>query len=289
MAYGPSGQTRTLVPLGRDDEPTVSPDGTEVVVTTHTGPISRRDARWAPWRLSGTGTHLTLISLVDGSRQPLTHQVKGRFDTSPTWNRAGDGWVYFLRSGRLMRLLPRTDEVRHVPHGDGISQFVLEPGGKTAWVEASWCRPGDGCGGAWRLDLGSGAVKPHTFDPAVSGDLAWSPDGARLAYAPNACGFPSCPALYVQRWPDGRLRPVLEAPSSDGVPRAWTVYGTVGWQSGHQRVVLQTTRLAWAHDPYGKVEVLGQRILLVDPADGSSVPIGGRSERDQDFDVWLGE
>jgi hypothetical protein len=284
MAYGfESAQTRTLVAIGRADEPTVDPTGTAVVVSVYTGRITQPDLSWAQ---SGTGSHLVLINLDDGSRRALTRKVKGVFDTSPAWNRAGDGWVYFLRSERLLRVQPDTGQLQRVPHGNGISQFVLESGGKTAWVYSRWCFPGDGCGGEWRLNLVTGAVRPHTFRAVVGGDVTWSPDGTWVAYAPNACGVPSCPALYVQRWPDGRRHAVLEAPNANTVPQKWTVFGTVGWQPDNARVVLQTTRLSWADRPYGEVKLLGQRILLVDRTDGSSIAIGPRSVRDQDFDVW---
>jgi hypothetical protein len=279
MAYDlGTGKVRTLAPIGRDDQPTVNRAGTGVVVVTHTGRVTNPNT---PWLQSGTGSHLVLISLVDGSRRPLTQTVKGGFDSSPTWNRAGDGWIYFLRSGRLMRVRAGTGQVEPVPHGDGVSQYVLEPGGKTAWVSARWCGSPQ-C----RLNLVTGAAEPHSFQAAVGGDVAWSPDGAWLAYAPNMCGVPSCPSLYVQRWPDGRRRTILNAPQTDGVPKKWALFGVVGWQPDDERVVLQTTRLAWTARPGSKVKLLGQRILLVDRTDGRSRPIGPRSVWDRTFDVW---
>jgi hypothetical protein len=284
MAYGfATGQVQTLAPLDREDHPSVNRSGAVVVVVTHTGRATNSDT---PWIQSGTGSHLTLVNLADGSRRQLTPTVKGQFDVSPTWNRAGDGWIYFLRSERLMRVRSGTGQVEPVPHGHGISTFVLEPGGTTAWVYARWCFPGDGCGGEWRLNLITGAVEPHAFQTPVGGDLAWSPDGAWVAYAPNMCGVPSCPSLFIQRWPNGVRRTLLEAPRPDGVPTKWSVYGAVGWQPDDSRVVLQTTRLAWTAQPYSPVKLLGQRILLVDRTNGSWDAIGPRTVRDQDFDVW---
>jgi len=168
-----------------------------------------------------------------------------------------------------------------------MSQFVLEPGGHTAWVEAGWCdAPDSGCGGAWRLDLRSGHVVRHPFDPAVGGDLAWTADGAWLAYSENGCGVPTCPVLLIKRWPDGEPRGLLSMPPDEGTTATWHAFGQVGWHPDASIVVLQANRFSWNMAEAAEPLLLEQRILLVDTTDGSSTPIGPASADDLSFDVW---
>ena len=76
-----------------------------------------------PWIESGTASHLVMIDLTTGERQPLTAPTEGVLDHAPIWNRSGDGWVYFLRSGSavatgaLWRVDPSTGDLEQVPHG----------------------------------------------------------------------------------------------------------------------------------------------------------------------------
>jgi hypothetical protein len=281
------GKTRQLTTLQREDHPTVDATGTSVVVEQYTGTEDPRS-----WIQSGTASHLVLIDLTTGARRELTSQHSGVFDRQPSLNRSGDGWVYFLRSGpgvqtgALWRVDPGTGDVQQVPqgavqeapNGAGISQFVLEPGGESAWVQAGWCREaGQGCGGAFRLDLHTGAVTPHPFDPVMSGNLAWSNDGAWLAYSSNLGGAPGWPELTITPWPGGEPRTLLKM--SEGA----ALFGQVGWHPDGRTIVLQTRSNALSED---SEPTPWQRILLVDTEDGSSTPIGPASVSDQSFDVW---
>jgi len=189
MAYDlASGWTRQLVALGRDDRPTVDPTGISGVMETSTGPLTGPSS--AP---AGTASHLELIDLVSGVWSPLTPATEGVFDTRPVFNRAGDGWVYFLRSdsashgetAKLLRVDPNTGAVQAVL-GSGVGQFALEPGGLTALVYAGWCLADGSCGGAWRLDLSTGRFVVHPFDPVLEGALAWTADGSWFAHTQHA-------------------------------------------------------------------------------------------------------
>jgi hypothetical protein len=290
------GTTRELAKLQREDHPTVDATGTAVVLEQYTG---APDPAAQSWRETGTGSHLVLIDLTTGARRELTPEHSGFFDFEPSWNRSGDGWVYFLRSGpadkttpyvietpALWRVEPSTGDLQKVPQvpqgtvhesdkGASMLQFVLEPGGHTAWVEAGWCdAPESGCGGAWRLDLRSGHVVRHPFDPPVTVNLAWTPDGAWLAYSANLGGAPSWPELTITPWPIpanwGADMPGGKSRTPLRMPEGARSFGQVGWHPDGSSVVLQTN--------------IG--LLLVDITDGSTTQISPASADDQSFDVW---
>jgi hypothetical protein len=300
------GTTRELATLQREDHPTLDATGTAVVVEQYTG---APDPALQSWRETGTGSHLVLVDLTTGARRELTSEHPGVFDTQPAWNRSGDGWVYFLRSGpadttaELWRASPVTGEVRVVPHGavrqapadTGIRQFVLEPGGRTAWVQTELFIGETGQNqAAGRLDLATGVVTRHPFDP-IEGQfgVAWSPDGAWFAVTSNAGGVPQSAGLTIRRWPDGEGRGLMSRqPDTEGATWTWEVFGQVGWHPDDSAVVLRVTRLSWdtavevpRGAPTGPTPV-GTQILLVDATDGSSTPIGPASVDDQSFDVW---
>ena len=281
------GTTRQLTTLQREDHPTLDAAGTSVVVEQYTGTAAPR-----PWVTSGTASHLVQINLDTGGHGQLTETTEGVFDHAPIWNRPFDGWVYFIRSGpavetaALWRVDPATGNVGQVPlnavqeapNGAGISQFVLEPHGRAAWVQADWCDDTGACGGAHRLDLVNGTVSRHAFDPAVGGNLAWTPDGAWLAYSSNLGGAPGWPELTITPWPGGEPRTLLK------MPEGAALFGQVGWQPDGSVVVLQTRSSSSSEG--SETTQPEQRILLVDTTDGSSTPIGPSSVSDLSFDVW---
>jgi hypothetical protein len=309
------GTTRQLATLQREDHPTVDATGTSVVVEQYTG---TPDPALQSWRETGTGSHLVLIDLTTGARQELTTEHSGVFDRQPVWNRTGDGWVYFLRVGPavttmaswagadLWRVSPVTGDLQKVPHGavqqapadTGIRQFVLEPGGRTAWVQTDlFIETGGQNQAVGRLDLATGRVTRHPYDPGPDlgqgVSLAWSPDGAWFALTDNAGGVPPSAGLAIQRWPDGEARGLMSRqPDTEGATWTWEEFGQVGWHPDDSAVVLRVTRLSWdtavevpVGTPVGGTPV-GSRILLVDITDGSSTPIGPASVDDQSFDVW---
>ena len=159
-----SEQTRGLVVLGRDDHPTVDPAGAVVMVQTWTGPMIEAFAAHVP--VAGTGSHLESIDLATGARPALTPTSAEVFDTRPVGNRAGDGWVYFVRAGAaatgagagLMRVDPGTGDVQAVPHRSGVTRSPWSPAGRP---------PGCGPAGA----TSTGAVGP--------GGWTWPQGGSR--------------------------------------------------------------------------------------------------------------
>jgi hypothetical protein len=119
-----------------------------------------------------------LVDLATGASRSLTPEKAGVFDAA--------------EASGLWRVDPVGGDVEEVPGGTDVSQAVLEPGGRTAWVESSRCDDTGQCGGAWRLELETGTATRHPFDLTVGGDLAWTPDGSRLAASPT--GAASRPA-----------------------------------------------------------------------------------------------
>jgi hypothetical protein len=298
------GTTRELATLQREDHPAVDATGTAVVVEQYTGPP---DAALQSWRETGTGSHLVLIDLTTGARRELTAEHSGVFDRQPAWNRSGDGWVYFLRSGPavtradLWRVAPITGEVQKVPHGavrqapadTGIRRFVLEPGGRTAWVQTELFIGETGQNqAAGRLDLSTGRITRHRFDPVEDegGSLAWTPDGAWFAVTSNGGGVPGSASLTIKRWPNGEPRGLMstqpDTGTAEGATWTWQGFGQVGWHPDGNTVVLQVSRQSWNTATEPGPSLVGTQILLVDTADGSSSPIGPASVDDQSFDVW---
>jgi Tol biopolymer transport system component len=299
VAYGlDDGTTRQLTTLdGEDRTPTVDATGTSVVVANYPVPPNDPEPTNADHLVT---SHLVLVDLTTGERQPLTEQHEGVADQSPQWNRAGDGWVYFTRSDYntnrvgLWRVDPRTGEVEEVPNGAGVlaGAFAVEADGRHVradnpnWTDDTGTQH---AGMAWRLDLTTGSISLHPFDngePGSIGDVAWTPDGAWFAYTQDTCGYPPCPELLIQTWPDGTLRSLLR---EEATSTTLHLVGDVGWHPDGSIVVLQDTRLSWnsAEHPDGaEPDQVRQQILLVDTADGSSTPIGPTSDSDLSFDVW---
>jgi Tol biopolymer transport system component len=285
------GTTRELAPLEPGDYyPTVDVAGTSVVVASY-GEKPSPDAEYAP-------AHLVLVDLATGERRPLTERKDEVTDSDPQWNRAGDGWVYFLHgdphTAGLWRVDVNTGEVEEVLNGAGVfwGGFALEPGGGSIFVgsplcwfdKTSPCPSETGFPAEFtRLDLATGNVARHPFKGDSRwpiGDVAWTPDGAWFAHTQNR------DELLIKRWPDGTPRTLLTLPVYEGAT-TWHSFGDVGWHPDGSLVVLADSRLAYdSTQQYKYGQLRGRRILIVDTADGSAFPIGPASVQDLSFDVW---
>jgi hypothetical protein len=286
-----TGQTKELVPLGRDENPAVSPDGTQVVVERANGPW--RDPITNHW-LAKSGSRLVLINLIDGDETQLTPIVEGTRVQTPQWNRV-DGWLYYItstpgpekpRTNRLMRVRPDSGQIQRVPHGRGVTDFTLEPDGRHARVLTFWRWPNSPTrGGAWRLNLETGQTALHALHTYQSGDVAWAPSGNRVAITAN---FENG-GLSVAPWPDGWNPP----PDNDRWPAheiyhgpGLTTFGDLGWQPNASHVVLQSERGHMNAKLTGLLPVDRWYVSLVDRRTGERTDITPPGVADTSFDVW---
>ncbi len=286
-----TGRSRRLVDLSRDEDPTVSPDGTQVVLVRANGPW--RDPRDQQW-LAKSGSHLVQINLVDRSEIVLTDIPSGQKVYSPQWNRE-DGWVYFLRREGpgppvLVRLNPDTMQREPVPHGRGVTRFVLEPDGTHALISVSdvWCRtvqlPLDKCQTPheWRLDLGTGSFRSHPVQ-AFEAIVAWTPTGSRLAATQGGGGA----SLYATNRPSSwsSSRNLLYTAVWD-LPSSITHFTGVGWEPDGSRVVLGARE---GHSQKWYVVFDRWYVSLIDRRTGERTDITPPRAADTSFDVWWPE
>ena len=287
-----TGRSRRLVDLSRDEDPTVSPDGTQVVLVRANGPW--RDPRDHEW-LAKSGSHLVLIDLVDGQETVLTDIPSGQKVYSPQWNRADD-WVYFLgpvgRSATgLVRLNPDTMQREPVPHGRGVIRFVLEPNGTHALISVAdvWCRtvqlPLDKCQTPreWRLDLGTGSFRSHPVQ-AFEANVAWTPTGGRMAAVQIGS---ERSVLYVTTQPALWRQPrnLLYRAAYDP-PASITHLTGVGWQPDGSHVVLGARE---GHMQRWYAVFDRWYVSLIDRRTGERTDITPPKAADTSFDVWWPE
>ena len=289
-----TGRSRRLVDLSRDEDPTVSPDGTQVVLVRANGPW--RDPVTNRW-LAKSGSRLVLIDLVDGDERMLTSAAHRTKRYSPQWNHE-DGWVYYReQAGKnpmwLMRVNPETGQVERVQHGRGITGFTLQPDQRYAWVRATWCAdPRAGCAcEAWRLDLTTGQVTLHRAHLCEADSLVWSASGHRLAYAVTG---DEGTQLYVAPWPGSWRRPPQQArpPASrllyEGPGRpgsSGTFFGGLGWTPGDRAVVLASRHATWGPN-WSSPAFDRWYVSLIDRRTGERTDITPRGAADTSFDVW---
>ncbi|MQA32620.1 S9 family peptidase [Modestobacter roseus] len=181
------------------DSPTIAPDGRHVVYVLRTTDADADADRRALWSVRAT---------ADGWAAP-TPLTRGTADTAPAFSPQGDR-VAFLRAGdgpAQLHLLPvdggEAERVTALPAGAGAAVWSPD-GGRIAFTAP--VRPetdehdpvpvtrigfkADGVGllrGTRQhlhvLDLATGEVRQLTDGDWDAGRPAWSPDGARLAFA----------------------------------------------------------------------------------------------------------
>jgi dipeptidyl aminopeptidase/acylaminoacyl peptidase/CubicO group peptidase (beta-lactamase class C family) len=244
-------------------QPTLSPDGTEVVyVLTAVDADADKNVR-SLWRATAPAPSGEKETQTGGGPRRLT---RGKADFAPAWSPDGTQ-VAFLRAdagAAQVWLLPadggEPEQVTTLPLGAGAPVWSPDgtkiafaapvdlravPGEDAAARDGRACAPiaatrldykadGSGLLGTVRahlhvLDTASGKVRQVTEGDWHAGDPVWSPDSARLAFgaatAPDADLAPRVP-VYTLDVSGGFAKPELVALADGiGAPTAWTPDG----------------------------------------------------------------
>ena len=187
----PEGSGNKLSAEGRS-QPKFSPDGNRMLV----------------WNFSGSGAAAMYVRDVNGSRETGITLTSPGVVWDAAWSPDGSKIAYMLSAGGNA-----ADAEVWVMNADGTSQVQITRDGlaKTAtaidWASTpsgskiAYVGVGAGPGPCadWGLNImnsdGTGATcVPTASDLALGGvaDLAWSPDGTKLAVASNYCGSSDC-------------------------------------------------------------------------------------------------
>lgn len=200
---------------------TINPDGSGDVI----GPAGRAQPRFSPdgnrmlaWDFSGTGAATMYVRNVDGTNErPLTPQKPGTI-WEAAWSPDGRQIAYMLSQGgnaadaelwvmnadgtRQVQLT--SDGMAKLPHA--IDWAQTPTGSRIAYVGGASTDPADPCYG-WQVRTiapdGSGAacVTSASYGqmlPFGAVDLAWSPDGTKLALVSTYCGADGCDTACVR-------------------------------------------------------------------------------------------
>lgn len=281
-------------------EPTISPDGRQVVYVLRTTDTEEDADRFALWSVRATSEKW-------GKPVQLS---RGTADTAPAFSPSGDR-IAFLRGGddpAQLHLLPvyggEAERVTELPLGAGAP--VWSPAGDRIAFTAP-ARPGaeepehapitatrlgykaDGTGllrtvrqHLHVLDLGTGEVRQLTHGDWHAGRPAWSPDGARLAFAagpePDADLTLRTPPHVLDLAETGAPRRAGKGIDSAG-PMVWSADGTallvVGQRTvaaGHTGLLVEPVSSASAGDVRDLAGPLDRNVMPGGPGYPGGLP-----------------
>jgi dipeptidyl aminopeptidase/acylaminoacyl peptidase len=268
-------------------DPQLSPDGTRLAVVVTTADEESDENRSAIWLVAVDG---------DGDAAP-TVLTQGPHDAAPRWSPDGSQ-LAFVAAGRTsgssdaeLRVLPLGDgESRVVATGVGLGNVAWSPDGEhiayLALADPVDAKPrhapvvtrrlgfkADGVGllgdrrrHVFTIALGGGAPTQVTEgDFSVAAGPAWSPDGARIAWAAPTDADPDLEyvvSAFVSSASGGAPKRVTEAPAVVSA-LTWLPDGESLVVAGHQRATIS-----------------GHTHLFTVPADGGALrPVGPRFDR----------
>lgn len=285
------------------EQPAISPDGERVVHVVRTNDL----------RGDRTIRSLWCVEVATGAQRQLT---TGPTDSAPVWSPDGRQ-LAFLRVvsgvGQLHLLDVESGDVRALTNRRaGAAPAVFDPDGRrlafVAPAEASddhpvwsWGRPvasprldhyadGDGSLGSPRrhvhvVDLSTGECRQVTDGDWSAANLAWSPEGSRLAFTAGMSAdadLTRTSAVYVIDPDDGASTPRLAGTNAGTVgPLAWAAAGVLlvcGHEEGTGRFI-GLLRVCLGESPTRNLtESLDRQVMYGAPGYPGSIPrvVAGR-------------